>query len=125
MMGYSYPAIGAPSMCFNGHKNWLLGWYQDKSTGIDILAQKSWSGRLHAFVDYDRIASDSNVLIKVNDLYLQYNRARRFNSGTQERGNEVTIVRGPGDNARSGLLGGVALGIRDAKPTHRVNNFQR
>ena len=51
MMGYSYASVGAPSMCFNGHKTWLLGWVSDKSASVDII-REAWSGRLYASVDY-------------------------------------------------------------------------
>ena len=121
-MGYSYPKVGAPSMCFNGHKNWLLGWVSDKSVTVDT--SKAWSGRLYASVDYLRgLPENSYVLIRVRDLYLQYNRARRFNSGTQERKNQVTIVRGPGDDKTSQLLGGVAVGLTDVETRQRILNF--
>jgi hypothetical protein len=122
-MGYSYASVGAPSMCFNGHKTWLLGWVSDKSASVDII-REAWSGRLYASVDYlHRLPENSFVLIRVHDLYLQYNRAQRFNSGTKERANQVTIVSGPGSNEKSSLLGGVALGIPDVAATKRIPNF--
>lgn len=122
MMGYSYPKVGAPSMCFNGHKNWLLGWVGDKSITVDT--KKAWSVRLYASVDYlHGLPENSYVLIRVQDLYLQYNRARHFNSGTQERKNQVTIVRGPGDDEMSQLLGGVAVGFPEVEAKQRILNF--
>lgn len=110
-------------MCFNGHKNWLLGWYSDRS--ISLLPDKNgaFGGRLYAFVDYDRTPLNSFVVIRVRDLYLQYNRARRFNSATQERKNQVTITRGPGADKQSILLGGVALGTTATASSFRVPNF--
>lgn len=120
-MGYSYSDVGAPSMCFNGHKNWLLGWYSDRT--VSFYPHNAWSGRLYAFVDYNRTPQNSFVVIRVRDLYLQYNRARRFNSATQERGNQVTITRGPSADSQSRLLGGVALGTTKTNHVFRVSNF--
>jgi hypothetical protein len=120
MMGYSYSEIGAPSMCFNGHKNYLLRWYSDRTT--EFYPSRAWSGLLYAFVDYDRTPQNSFVLIRVRDLYVQYNRARRFNSGTREKRNEVTITRGPNENAQSILLGSVGIG-NGKERIHRVSNF--
>jgi len=121
MMGYSYSQVGAPSMCFNGHKNYLLGWYADRT--ITFYPDKAWSGLLYAFVDYNRTPEGSFVVVRVRDLYLQYNRARRFNSGTQERKNQVTITRGPSADSQSSLLGGIALGTSATSDVFRVPNF--
>lgn len=107
-------------MCFNGHKNWLLGWYSDRT--VEFYPNRAWGGRLYAFVDYNRTPDNSYVVIRVRDLYLQYNRARRFNSETKEKKNEVTITRGPGDNAQSRLLGAVGVGNGRSR-TFRVPNF--
>lgn len=108
-------------MCFNGHKNWLLGWYSDRA--LSFYPNNAWGGRLYAFVDYNRTPENAYVVIRVRDLYLQYNRARRFNSATQERQNQVTITRGPNAESKSTLLGGVALGTSATKPVFRVPNF--
>ena len=51
-MGLSYPESSTPAMCFNGHKNFVLGWYADKHIAIDPAAGGPWLGKLVGFVDY-------------------------------------------------------------------------
>lgn len=108
-------------MCFNGHKNYLLQWYADRT--ISLSVDQPWSGRIYAFVDYNRTPLNSYVNIRIKDLYLQYNRARRFNAQTQERRNQVTITRGPNPSSQSRLLGGIALGTSATNDVYRVPNF--
>ena len=55
-----------------------------------------WSGRLVAFVDYEEASTGrgENVLLRVDDMYLQYNRAKAFNSETRKHRDKVVIVQG-------------------------------
>ena len=86
--------LNGPLKCFNGNKNWLLKWYEDKQ--IVVAPGSSWSGRLAAFVDYNSASVGRNeyVLLRVDDMFVQYNLAESFNVGTREMINEVTIVKG-------------------------------
>ena len=86
--------VDGPLKCFNGNKNWLLKWYEDKQ--IVVAPGSSWSGRLAAFVDYNSASVGRNeyVLLRVDDMFVQYNLAESFNVGTKEMINEVTIVKG-------------------------------
>ena len=83
--------LNGPERCFNARKNWLLGWYDDKSLTVDA----NFNGKLVAFVDYELASTDRGeyVLLRVGDVYIQYNRAKGFNSGTQEHKNEVVFIR--------------------------------
>ena len=121
MMGYSYYSDTAPAMCFNGHKNYVLGWYADKQVSINPTANGPWSGKLVGFVDYTKASTSRNeyVLLALGpDLYIQYNLAEGFNSGTQEYGNKVTIVRAASSSSSSSLL--VAL---TANQTGAIDSF--
>ena len=100
--------LNGPARCFNARKNWILGWYQEKSRSVG----SNWSGRLFAFVDYNLASVDRGeyVLLRVEDVYLQYNRAKGFNVGTQEHKDEVVLIQEEDLNVRpvhSVLLAGL------------------
>ena len=78
----SEQTLNGPLKCFNANKNWILGWYRDKS--IALPGASRWSGRLVAFVDYGQANTARNeyVLLRVDDVFVQYNRAKGFNAGT-------------------------------------------
>ena len=104
-MGFSYFAETWPSMCFNGLKHWNLGWFSDRTATVNPF-QGPWRGKVAAFVDYNLTASDENVIVNVGDLYIQYNRATKFNYQTREKKNEITIVQDK--TGGSEMLGGLA-----------------
>ena len=93
-MGYSYDGIDSPVMCYNGHKNYVLGWYVDRQITINPATDGPWLGKLVGFVDYayTSVSRNENVLIAVDKLYIQYNLAEKFNFETQEKANMVTIT---------------------------------
>jgi len=47
-MGYSFAVAGSPSKCFNGHKNYILGWYWDRTLEI-VPSSLPWTGNLVQF----------------------------------------------------------------------------
>ena len=101
-------AFNGPVRCFNARKNWILGWYREKSRSVG----SNWSGRLFAFVDYDLASVDRGeyVLLRLDDVYLQYNRAKGFNVGTKEHKDEVVLIQEEDLNRRpvhSVLLAGL------------------
>jgi hypothetical protein len=92
-MGYSYGAQNFPCMCFNAHKNWLGGWFRDRALQIKLSNPKDvWNGKIAAFVDYHLTTPEEPVVIRVGDLYLQYNRAKDFNNETMESSNQLVVV---------------------------------
>jgi hypothetical protein len=105
-------------MCFNGHKNWLLGWYDNRKIEVDRRSSGSWSGRLAAFVDYKSTSPSEYVLIKVGNLHLQYNRKKDFNSGTVEKADQVTVTEGVTSHNTSNSLAGLGFG-----GSYRYENF--
>lgn len=59
-----------------------------------------WGGNLVAFVDYASIPNGDFAIIKVQDLYFQYNLADKYNKGVAEKPNQVTAVKS-GDSAEA------------------------
>jgi hypothetical protein len=107
-----------PRKCFNGLKNWQLGWYQSRQLALDNLFEEGHVVKLAAFVDFDRTAPDEPVVANVADeLYLEYNLATSFNADTEEKQNEVTITT-PGETGSEGLAG------LNVKGLYKVSNFR-
>lgn len=79
-------------------KSWQLGWYADKALTVTPLAdrQHEFFLTLASVVDYQR--TNSNVLIKVNQIrspwafFLNYNAAKGMNRMTQEGSNQVLVT---------------------------------
>ena len=119
-MGFTYGQKGGPAMCFNGQKNDVLGWYDDKKVTVTPETNGPWSGKLVGFVDYDKASTSRNeyVLIRVNNLYIQYNLSERFNFQTKEYGNMVTITTVPNDISDSNLLSALS-----AKQSAIIGNY--
>jgi len=99
-------------MCFNAAKSWQTQWYVDKS-----IEMNSGCGyhRLSGIADYSD--TPNKVLVKIdrggNDLFIAFNAKKGINSGTQEAGNQVTVVEaGAGGTgyAESSLLAKLSKG---------------
>ncbi len=77
-------------MCFNGAKNWQLGWYAHKSMEIS----SPFDGKIYGIADYSSDEA-SNVLILIRgaqkDWYVSFNRNIGINSGAKEYGNQVLV----------------------------------
>ena len=112
MMGFSYDNSDFPAMCFNGHKNYIFGWYADRQITIDPATGGPWLGKLVGFVDYNDTSVSRNefVLIIVDQLYIQYNLAEKFNYDTQEKANLVTITTAPNVTTGSYILDAISVG---------------
>jgi Gametolysin peptidase M11 len=106
-MGYSILSSNTPHKCFNGYNHWQLGWYPGRRRALAIRPKVI---RLTAFVDYEIAARNEPVLVKVaNNLFLQYNRAKAFNSETPMYPDRVTVTRMRLDG-RSENMAGLATG---------------
>jgi hypothetical protein len=113
IMGYSYERNNWPLMCFNSAKNWQLGWYSDKS--IDLSADRSiigtWAGRLYGYPDYESIPDNGHVLIKIGDIFIQYNKIAEMNKETQHKLSQVVFVQSTAANgSKSSSLAGLVSG---------------
>ena len=107
--------VNGPLKCFNPSKNWQLGWYKEKSLQIGL--GESWRGRLVAFVDFPLADPRNNefVLLRVNhDLFVQFNRAAKFNVDTSLHPDKVVVVEGGGRPSTPSILKG-ALGSLEVR----------
>jgi hypothetical protein len=127
IMGSSYRQIDIPQRCFNGFKNHQLGWFADKTKDLNVFEEGAWTGNIAAITNYDVARPEDYIVVKVHDIYLQFNRANKFNLFTGDYPNQITIVLGTSPDARSSLLGAVSLlnPSLDRYPTiHRIEDFQ-
>ncbi len=99
-------------MCFNAAKSWQSQWYTDKSIEMDTGCQ---TVTLSGIADYSD--TPNKVLVKINksgdDLFIAFNAKKGINSGTQEAGNQVTVVEAGGGGtsyAESTLLAKLSSG---------------
>lgn len=77
---------------------------------MEVGPGTSWSGRLVVFVDYEQADTGRNeyVVLRVDDLFLQFNRAKSFNAATGEHRDKVVLVSGDAtESVASVLLGGL------------------
>ena len=104
-MGGSFPSTYAAFKCFNGQKLWAFNWWPSKKKSVDPIANGAWKGRLAAFVDVSMTSMP--VVLRVGNLYLVYNRAKKHNSQTYENKNRVTIVKGSSSTSISHMKAGI------------------
>jgi hypothetical protein len=89
-------------MCFNAAKSWDFGWYSSRHVVINPT-----NGYFHGlFIGIDDFlntvtSSNYNVVGKVGDYYLMYNRKKGVNSQVQGDGDTVTIIRQPSSGSVS------------------------
>lgn len=101
----SFPQRNGPLMCFNAFKHYEFGWYSSQTTTVT----GDWDGELVAFTDAAQ-APGSSVILKLNNVYMQFNRAKGKNTGTKEKQNEVVLVRGSQANEPTEVLAGLGSG---------------
>ncbi len=102
----------APLECFNGHKNWLSGWFDDRKVSVDPIGSGAWVGNLVAFVDYPSIDQIPNGVTVINAgyLYIQLNSAKKYNYQVAGYGNQVTVVENNATAPWSNILVGLSAG---------------
>lgn len=106
MMGYSYNLDEGPKMCFNPAKIWQLGWYPEYQTVFDPATTSSFTVDLFGLADITstNIGTAMKMYVKVPNgsgaFYIGFNRKAGINQGTQEAGDQITIVsKAVGDTA--------------------------
>jgi hypothetical protein len=107
-MGYAYKTDDTPAMCFNPAHNWQLGWYSDKRLEInpeDDLCESDYptSYIVNGIVDYGDTTDGANVILKIGNFFVGYNKATGFNEGTAEAKNQVTVTKKRGTPTSSDL----------------------
>lgn len=95
-MGVSFLKSDGPQECYNGWRHWRLGWFRSHQVTVTPLVNGPWSGKLVAFVDYPDISEGEFVIIRVRNIFIQYNLADKHNKGVVERPNNVTVVKSGG-----------------------------
>ena len=94
-MGYAYDNADGPKMCFNGAKNWQLGWFGDKQIELDETTSYNWMGNIDGIVDYSP-GSDA-IIVRVvkgtETFFITYNKATGINEGSQIGSNNVLVHR--------------------------------
>lgn len=93
-MSFGHMQVDWPRKCFNGFENWQLGWYESRQ--ITVNESSLGAGNLiplASFVDFTRTDYNESVVVNIADkFYLQYNTAKGFNIGTEEKKNKVTVT---------------------------------
>ncbi|KAL7534367.1 hypothetical protein ACHAXR_005826, partial [Thalassiosira sp. AJA248-18] len=105
-MGFSY-SQDEQRMCFNGPKNYQLGWFPDRH--VDLTSTESWSGRIYGQTVYDTTTSAEKMIIRIsvsgesgNDLYVSFNHDALHHQDTREGQNQVLVhFKGGAPNAYS------------------------
>jgi len=116
-MGIGYGIVNGPKKCFNGQKLWFFDWFPDQKFSItpNILP---WTGNLAAFVDAD-LNRSLPVVIRVDNLYLVYNRATKHNIEVNEKGDLVTVVKAESPSSPSWMIKGLSS---EAYHPHALNH---
>lgn len=104
-MGIGYEFEAAPQKCFNGQKFWAFNWFPSQKKLINPIADGEWKGNLAAFVDVDHTTMP--VVLRVGNLYLVYNRAKKYNYQVNEKPDMVTIVKAATPKSVSYMRAGI------------------
>lgn len=72
---------------------------------INPIANGEWKGNLAAFVDVGH--TTKSIVLRVGDLYLVYNRAKKHNHQVNEKPNMVTIVKAASTKSLSYMRAGI------------------
>jgi len=92
-MGSGYTSPVWPRKCFNAVNHYKFGWFFDKTKTMDPRTVSGTVINLATFVDYEIAAPSEPVLLNLADKYfLQYNRAKGFNSETEQKRDQVTVT---------------------------------
>jgi hypothetical protein len=96
-------------MWFNGQKLYQSGWFTGSSCAVNPTIDGAFEGRLVSFVDHNVWEEeDSAHIIKVENYYAAYNRAKLYNRQGQEKKDLVTVVVDLEKNSE--MLGGIPEG---------------
>jgi Gametolysin peptidase M11 len=109
-MGVSTPIAWAPQKCYNAAQHWQLGWYSEHQWSLvnqDISSPRLIS--LAAFPDHQKVSpSQYAILLQVTDnIYLQFNRAKSYNRGTDMMPDQVVVIRD--DQDKTVVLAGLDM----------------
>ncbi|GKY90413.1 hypothetical protein MPSEU_000015100 [Mayamaea pseudoterrestris] len=91
-MGSATEKVDFPQRCYNAENHAQLGWYDDRLLQVDTGVSNLY--QVAAFVDYKLTNPSQYVVLEIVSmgLYLQYNRAKSYNSDTGEHPDTLVIV---------------------------------
>ena len=123
-MGFTVYQEGAPLKCFNGHKNWISGWFEDREYAINPAMPSPVLARLVTFVDYKKDLEENDVvLIRVGRYYVQYNRAKGANIDTGLHADKVSITFAEDAISDSKAIVGLGDGQMTSLPNFRNTGY--
>jgi hypothetical protein len=85
----------SPRQSFNGAKNWKLNWYKSRHLSIFPLREQEQRQIVYLapVVDFQKTTIKQPVIVAIGDrYYIQYNRAKGFNSETRQARDQVTVT---------------------------------
>jgi len=92
-----FMGFAGQKMCYNGPKNWQLGWFADRHMTV-TAGSDSFSGRLYGTTQYDNTNSADKMILRLHDpacttcdVYISFNHDADYNSGTAEGQNKVQV----------------------------------
>ena len=100
-MGSSPAKLDGPRICFNSAKSWQLAWYSDKHLNLIAEDISDDSYNLASVVDYDIVAKNDYLLIKVTDsadkydYFVNFNRQKGITIDSTEGDNMIIITKVP------------------------------
>jgi len=94
-------------MCYNAANHWALNWYGNAKLDLSNPPATPRQIKVAAFVDHQRRSANEYVLVKAGNLFMQYNRAKDYNSGTLQYANKLVIVQQTSAAQPTRLLAGL------------------
>jgi hypothetical protein len=85
----------SPRQSFNGAKNWKLSWYNSRHLSLYPLKEQEQRQIVYLapVVDFQKTTRKQPVIVAIGArFYVQYNRAKGFNSDTRQARNQVTVT---------------------------------
>lgn len=110
--------------CFNGHKNWVAKWFDDRAYRVNPYMLSPVLTRLVTFVDYKKdLELDDVVLIRVGPYFIQYNRAKGINVDTGMHADQVSITKAQDAEADSEAIIGLGAGQKAILTEYRSTGY--
>lgn len=94
---------------YNAHNHYSLGWFHDRVIEVDPEVPQLVT--LAPFVHYQYTAPSEYIVVRIGDLYMQYNRATEYNSQSGQYRDQLVIVRDRAIERGTDLL--VGLDVRE------------
>ena len=93
---------------YNAHNHYMLQWFQDRV--LEVEPEFPQVVTLAPFVEYDSAAPNEYIVVRVGNLYMQYNRAIDYNADSGEFPDSLVVVRERDNRQGTDLLVGLDLG---------------